>query len=205
MGTFLHACHLARIDRGELERTTGIIEHYLNQEGRIEVTPQNARLHTYGNLRITSAQRIAATRADRRTFWRLRKAAGDPIADVALPILENRGMNGRMANFLTGLSDNPERLHELGVALMKAHINATIYDYDNCIGNVPGLLSPEQVAAYHHAVFNQFGIGPQFWNNSSGSWLFGGTLLNLPANLYRPVWCHACDFTGTGIGRPEGF
>lgn len=84
MGTFLHACHLARIDRGELERTTGIIEHYLNQEGRIEVTPQ-------------------------------------------------------------------------------------------------------------------------FWNNSNGSWLFGGTLLNLPANLYRPVWCHACDFTGTGIGRPEGF
>lgn len=205
MSTFLHECHLARINRGELQRTTGIIEHYLNQSGQIEVTSQNANLHTYGNLRITPEQEIAAMRADRRTFWRLRKAAGDPIADVAIPILENRGLNGRVANFLTGLSGNPEKLHELGVALMKAHINATKFDYENCTGNVPGLLSPDQVAEYHHVVFNQFGIGARLWNDTNGSWLFGGTLLNLPPNLYRPVWCNACDFTGTGIGRVGEF
>lgn len=205
MGSFLHECHLARIDRGELQRTTAIIEYYWDREGNIAATDQNARLHEYGDLRVTAEQRIAAMRGDRKTFWRLRKEVGDPVADVAIPILENRGINGRVANILTGLTDDPEKLQRLGVALMRVHIRATKYDYEHCIGNVPGLLSPDQVAEYHHVVFNHFGIGTHLWNNANGSWLFGVTLFNLPPSLYRPVWCNACDFAGTGIGRVGEF
>ena len=204
MGSFLHECHLERIDKGELKRTTGIIELYLNRYGNVAVTPQNARLFSYGDLRITAEQQIAAMRGDRKTFWNLRKKAGDPIADVAIPILENRGLNGRVANFLTGLSDKPEKLQKLGVELMKAHINATNHDVRECSGNVPGLLSPKQVAKYHHAVFKMLGIGSTLWNDTDGSWLFGGTLFNLPPDLYRPIWCTACDFTGSGIGSVGG-
>lgn len=201
MESFLHTCHRAKINSGELQRTTGIIEFYLDRAGKLAVTPQNAQLFKYGDLRITSEQRAAAMRGDRKTFWRLRQEVGDPIADVAIPILENRGINGQVANRLTGLSDNPKRLQELGVALMAAHIKATSHDFKKCVGNVPGLLSPDQVAEYHHDVFNKFRIGTWLWNKSDGSWLFGGTLFNLPADLYRVVWCRACDFIGTGIGE----
>jgi len=40
---------------------------------------------------------------------------------------------------------------------------------------------------------------------SNKQYLSCGNLLNLPPNLYRPVWCNACDFTGTGIGRVGEF
>ncbi len=82
---------------------------------------------------------------------------------------------------------------------MIEHAKAVTKDIRDCVGNVPGVLSPEQVAEYHHVVFQKIGIGSTFLG-SDGSWLFGGTLFNLPANLYRPVWCRACDFIGTGIG-----
>ena len=193
MASFIHACQQAKINSGEIKRAAAIIEYYLDKAGHVALTSQNARLFQYGNQRITGEQESAAMRGDRKTFWTLRKAVGDPIADVALPILNNEGINGQVANRLTGFSGNPVRLNELGVRLMQAHINAVKDDYKHCMGNVPGLLSPEQVAIYHHAVFKEFGVGAQ-WLDSDGSWLFGGTLFNLPASLYRPIWCRACDF-----------
>lgn len=139
-------------------------------------------------------------RGDRKTFWSLRQEVGDPIANVALPILTNNGLNGRVANWLTGLSDDLVKLNQLGVDLMLAHAEAVTFDFDNCIENVPDALSPEQVAEYHHKVFERHGVGSYYWLKSDGAWLFGGTLFSLPANLYRPVWCNACDFIGRGIG-----
>lgn len=201
MANFLHSCHIEKINNGQLQRAAGIIERYLDQHGNTAVTSQNHRLHQYGDLRITPEQKAAALRGDRKTFWRLRQKVGDPIADVALPILENRGLNGRVANWLTGLSDDPVKLNQLGVDLMVAHVTAVTHDYDNCIGNVPGALSPQQVAEYHHIVFREHGIGNYHWLQSDGAWLFGGTLFHLPANLYRPIWCNACDFIGHGIGN----
>lgn len=82
---------------------------------------------------------------------------------------------------------------------MIEHAKAVTIDIENCIGNVPGVLSPEQVAEYHHVVFEKHRIS-SFLLGSDGSWLFGGTLFNLPANLYRPVWCRACDFIGPSVG-----
>jgi len=199
---FVYSCHRAKISSGELIRLTGIIEAYRDKHGDPALTDQNAQLFEYGDQKITVEQRVAIGRADRKTFWRLRKKVGDPIADIALAILKNVGINGKTGTWLTGLKNDPVKLNELGVQLMIQHAKSVTWDMEQCIGNVPGLLSPEQVAKYHHDVFKRFGIGSDFLG-SDGSWLFGGTLFNLPANLYRPIWCRACDFIGPGVGPRE--
>jgi len=199
MTSFIYSCHRAKISSRELISLTAIIEAYRDKYGNIALTDQNARLFEYGDQRITAEQRAAIMRADRRAFWAARKKVGDPIADIAIPILNNTGINGKFANWLTGLKNDPVKLNQLGVDLMIEHAKAVTKDLEECIGNVPGLLSPEQVAKYHHRVFGKYGIG-SFLLGSDGSWLFGGTLFNLPANLYRPIWCKACDFIGPGVG-----
>lgn len=153
MTQFIYSCHRAKISSGELRRLTGIIEAYRDKYGNLALTNQNQRLFDYGDQRITSEQWAAVMRGDRKSFWTARKTVGDPIADVALPILNNTGINGKFANWLTGLRNDPVKLNQLGVDLMIEHAKAVTYDLKNCIGNVPGLLSPEQVAEYHHAVF----------------------------------------------------
>ncbi len=199
MTQFIYSCHKAKIKSKELIRLTGIIEAYKDKHGNIALTDQNTRQFKYGDQRITTEQWAAVMRADRKTFWSLRKKVGDPIADVAMPILGNKGMNGKVANWLTGLNNDPVKLNLLGVDLMLEHAKAVNKDIIDCSGNIPGLLDPEQVAAYHLDVFKKHGIG-SFLLGSDGSWLFGGTLFNLPASLYRPLWCNACDFHGPGVG-----
>lgn len=204
MTEFLYSCHRAKISSNELTRLTGIIEAYKNKHGDVALTDQNTRLFKYGDQSITTEQEAAAMRGDRKTFWALRKKVGDPIADVAIPILNNKGLNGKVANLLTGLSNDPVKLNKLGVLLMLEHIKAVKFDMEDCAGNVPGLLSPAQVAKYHHDVFKHLNIGSSLLG-SDGSWLFGGTLFNLPSELYRPIWCNACDFYGTGVGIQEDY
>ncbi|NWO06364.1 MAG: hypothetical protein HLX50_11905 [Alteromonadaceae bacterium] len=199
MSDYLYACHHRKVNSGELSRLTRVVEAFVNRQGEIALTDQNERLFDYGNQRITEQQKVYIQNGNRRAFWNARKEVGDPIASVALPILEDSGVNGRVANWLTGLRSNPEKLNALGVDLMIEHAKAVTIDIENCIGNVPGVLSPEQVAEYHHVVFEKHRIS-SFLLGSDGSWLFGGTLFNLPANLYRPVWCRACDFIGPSVG-----
>jgi len=131
-----------------------------------------------------------------------KKGGRPPIADIAIPILNNQGINGKVGNWLTGLNNDPVSLQKLGVLLMNEHAKAVMLDIESCIGNVPGLLSPKQVAIYHFEAFKHADIG-SFLLGSDGSWLFGGTLFNLPPNLYRPIWCQACDFVSPGIGFRE--
>lgn len=199
MTNFVHTCHKAAIDSGELIRLTGIIEAYTDREGNIALTDQNERLFEYGDQTITGEQRVYIQTGNRKAFWEARKAVGDPIADVALPILKNSGINGKVGNWLTGLKNDPVKLNQLGVDLMIEHAKAVTKDIENCSGNIPGVLSPEQVAQYHYDVFKKHGIG-SFLLGSDGSWLFGGTLLNLPASTYRPIWCKSCDFIGPSVG-----
>lgn len=46
----------------------------------------------------------------------------------------NRGELHRAAGIIERYLDQ----HQLGVDLMLAHAEAVTFDYDNCIGNVPG-------------------------------------------------------------------
>ncbi|MEM9101602.1 MAG: hypothetical protein AAGB12_04710 [Pseudomonadota bacterium] len=147
----------------------------------------------FGKLAITDEERAFAEAGDRKAFWTSRMERGDPIASVALGIARNHSfvgfkyVGGRLANMFTGLEG--DALNALGVDIMRAHIGAVDFDFNNKIG-IPGLLSPTQAAAYHHEVFSNHGL-------SSGQ--FGGTLLNTSPNLMRSIWCTGCDHTGTAI------
>ncbi len=199
MPAHIYACHKELIAAGELERMSGVFEFYRDRHGNIALTNKNHILFQYGDQKITPEQKAFIRNGNREAFWKARKAVGDPIADVALPILHNKGINGSFANWLTGLRDNPKRLNQLGVDLMIEHAKAVTNDLDQCIGNVPGVLGPSQVAEYHHQVFTKHGIG-SWLLGADGSWLFGGTLFNIPADLYRRTWCRACDFVSSRVG-----
>lgn len=199
MNDYMYVCHKQKVNTGELKRLTQAVEAFVNKDGKLALTDQNARLFSYGDQTITSTQITYIQTGNRKAFWEARKKVGDPIADVAIPILNNSGINGTVANWLTGLKGDPEKLNQLGVDLMVEHAKYVTEDLKQCTGNIPGVLSPEQVAEYHHNVFKKHGIG-SYLLSSDGSWLFGGTLFNLPANLYRPIWCKSCDFIGRQAG-----
>lgn len=199
MNTYIHVCHKEKINAGELKRISQYIEAFANKRGKVMLTSQNAKLYKYGDQTITPEQITYIMTGNRRAFWTARQKVGDPIAEVAIPILNNSGVNGKVANWLTGLKSDPEKLNQLGIDLMIEHAKYVTEDLKKCIGNIPGVLSPEQVAEYHHNVFKKHGIGSSLLG-SDGSWLFGGTLFNLPADLYRPIWCKSCDFIGRHVG-----
>jgi hypothetical protein len=82
---------------------------------------------------------------------------------------------------------------------------------DNETG-IPYLLSPRQVADYHHKVFKKYGIPPYLFGGTlpAGLYipdLFGGMILfgvdapvpdgwspmMFDANIYSNMWCEGCD------------
>ena len=67
--------------------------------------------------------------------------------------------------------------------LMSAHVRATDLDTEGIIG----LLSPGQIAEYHHVVFQQFGLPP----TTFGGTAFTGSVRE--AGVYRWLWCQGCD------------
>lgn len=149
----------------------------------------------YGNLAITKEEWGYVEAGDRKSFWDSRLEKGDPLAPVAISILNDDWVHvggyrltyGWLANGLTGLSG--EALNALGVDLMRAHADAVTHDYKQKIG-IPGLLSPRQAAEYHHEVFRAHNISPM---------RFGGTPLYISPNITRNFWCHGCDHTGSAI------
>lgn len=71
-------------------------------------------------------------------------------------------------------------MEEIGAKLALAHAHAVRADTIN----VHHLLSPVQVASYHHDVLGTYGIPKSY---------FGGTIYGLPANTYSGIWCRGCD------------
>ncbi|QUJ68601.1 hypothetical protein KDD30_05675 [Photobacterium sp. GJ3] len=175
---------------------SGAFSRLFNDESHREQEEQSIDEYMrekFGKLGITDEERAFAKADDRKAFWTSRMERGDPIAAVALGIVNNESfvgykyVGGRLANMFTGLKG--EALNTLGVDLMEAHINSVDYDFNNHIG-IPGLLSPTQAANYHHEVFINHGLS---------SWQFGGTLLNTSPNLMRAIWCSGCDYVGDRI------
>lgn len=74
-------------------------------------------------------------------------------------------------------------------------------DYSKPYGKVPGLLSPRQIADYHHEAFRYFGVSAD---------TYGGTWLkdvpdSVEFRIYGFLYCHDCDsdegYPGPGAGR----
>ena len=147
---------------------TAAMQHLFNYETeRARAAQKGQSLGDYmqekfGKLAITDEERGFAEAGDRKAFWASRMERGDPIAKVALGIVNNESfvgykyVGGRLANMFTGLEG--EALNVLGIDLMVAHIGAVDFDLNKKIG-IPGLLSPTQAAMYHHEVFSRHGLG----------------------------------------------
>jgi RHS repeat-associated protein len=169
---------------------------------------------------ITDEQRELADSGDFLAFWESRWNCKDPVARTALngwgkpELVDASWFEQLSAGYTwTALSNYisyhnlPVTMEEIGRALAKAHADAVKTD----AYNIPHLLSPRQVATYHHDVFKNYGIPPYLFGGTlpAGVYLpiFGGITLyevNVPvpggwepamldANSYSNMWCGGCD------------
>ena len=158
---------------------------------------------------ITDDQMALAKGGKYKDFWRSRWTdSNDPVAKTALTgwgdpeyvgasLLEIGAAKYTWYTLSSYIADNnlSVSMEQIGAELALAHANAVNGD----TRGISNLLSPQQVADYHHAVFSNNGIAPH---------VFGGTLpipmVSVPsstgwspvmfnANAYSGMWCAGCD------------
>ncbi len=173
------------IEEEEEEEEFGEVEEFPD-----EVLEDAQKGHSYA---ITDEQRAMAAAEDRKGFWTSRlEDSKDPLARTALNIVNDEGAmekitNWRLRNYLK-FSKSIYSEHDVGVALMNAHIDAVDFDFKNSIGNFAGSLSYKQVDTYHYEVFKQLQISPRVYG---GDWV--------PGVISNPVYCQGCDARGERI------
>ena len=94
-----------------------------------------------------------------------------------------QAINNRLEAYDKVFGTGTLNLEEVGIKLMNAHVAWT--DSDKL--GVRGLLSPRQIATYHHDVFAEYGLP---------STTFGGTPITgslWEASATASVWCTGCD------------
>jgi len=167
---------------------TGAFSRAFNDEGHGGSASEDS------DFEITEEQRQLNIEGKVREFWESRLQNGDPIAKIALASLDPAGgvfdylfggtrINLRLQAFSRVYTGSELNLDEVRVQLMDAHVQAVDGDFTG----VRGLLSPEQVARYHHDVFRGFGLP---------STAFGGTPFTgavSEADNFRILWCRGCD------------
>lgn len=159
---------------------------------------------------ITDAELALAKEGKFLEFWRSRHLAGDPVARTALtgwgdPDFVGAGLSEKLAaaytwrNLSSHISDNglTVSMEQIGAELALAHANAVIGDGRG----ISNLLSPTQVAGYHHSVFRGHGIPAHVFGGThkvpfvsvpvQGGW--GSVMFD--ANTYSGLWCKGCDST----------
>lgn len=144
---------------------------------------------------ITDKQREMAATGDREGFWKSRwEDSHDPMGLIGLKAVRNNGglldyffggqaINNRLEAYDKVFGTGTLNLEEVGIKLMNAHVAWT--DSDKL--GVRGLLSPRQIATYHHDVFAEYGLP---------STTFGGTPITgslWEASATASVWCTGCD------------
>lgn len=99
------------------------------------------------------------------------------------------------AGFRGNMREERQKILEVGRLVAEYHARFVEEDYQRGYGRVPGLLSAQQVADYHHLAFEAFGIRPDF---------YGGTPLrrvpdSVEFRIFGFLYCHDCD---TAEGYP---
>uniref|UniRef100_UPI0023E875D3 RHS repeat protein n=1 Tax=Pseudoalteromonas rubra TaxID=43658 RepID=UPI0023E875D3 len=168
---------------------TSAMQWWYNAEGGGEFAKKH---HSY---KITDKQREMAAAGDREGFWRSRwEDSKDPMGKIGLKAVQDEGglidyltggqaINNRLQAYARVYGDGPLDLNEVGIKLMEAHVAWT--DGDRL--GVHGLLSPRQIAVYHHDVFAEYGLPTT---------TFGGTPMTgalWEASATRAIWCWGCD------------
>ena len=120
-------------------------------------------------------------------YYAYRLGRGDAYASTALQVVTNSEVLGTLANwhlagsaFVNGVEYD---LFDVQMRMMHAHGNAVNADDRG----IPGLLSHDQITAYHHQVFSELGLPTS---------TFGGTPatgLSIESGWWDEVWCSGCD------------
>lgn len=110
-------------------------------------------------------------------------ASLNPSDDLIDYFFGGSNINHRLEAFSRVYAGTSIDLDAVRQDLAEAHIRAVSRD----TSGIPGLLSPEQIAEYHHDVFRDYGLP---------STAFGGTPHTgavEEANYTRLFWCRDCD------------
>lgn len=146
-------------------------------------------------FKITDKQRKLASDGDRKGFWKSRlEDSGDPMGKIGLKAVKNEGgildylfggqaINHRLQAFARVYGGGDLDLNAVGIKLMNAHIRAVEDDKKGTWG----LLSPGQIASYHHDVFAGYKLPP----TAFGGTPFTGGLWE--ASATSSIWCRGCD------------
>jgi RHS repeat-associated protein len=182
---------------------TAAMQHLFNYE------TERARAAQKG-APITDAELELAKEGKFLEFWRSRHLAGDPVARTALTgwgdpdfvgasLFEKLAAGHTWSDLSSYISDNglTVSMEQIGAELALAHANAVIGDGRG----IANLLSPAQVADYHHSVFRGHGIPAHIFGGThkvpfvsvpvQGGW--GPVMFD--ANTYSGLWCKGCDST----------
>ena len=163
---------------------------YRDPDGR-EAAPVSQSI----NYEITDKQRELASARDRAGFWQSRQQdSHDPMGKIGLSAVNNDGgvidylfggqaINNRLKAYSKVYGNGDLDLNKVGVKLMNAHVKSV--DLDD--RGISGLLSPRQIATYHHKVFEKYNLPP----TTFGGTPFTGNLIE--ANITRNFWCRGCD------------
>jgi len=175
---------------------TSGLAHLLNHEVSKSSYDQDGRT----GADITPEQKALLKQGDYVGFWWSRLDSGDPVAHVALAGWDTENyaadprsslwyrlaapiswvnLKAHLAVYYSG--DIDVALPKIGIALAEAHADYVRQDHRG----INHLLSPDEVAKYHHEVFKKFDLGPG---------AFGGTIFGNDADLYRRGWCIGCDY-----------
>jgi hypothetical protein len=157
---------------------------------------------------ITEEQLKLAKEGKFMEFWRSRYDAGDPVAKTALtgwgdPDYVGASVIERLAaaytwSDLKGYIDSNDlnvTMEQVGAELALAHAQAVMGD----TSGISSLLSPQQVADYHHAVFANHGIPAHIFGGTHsipGVYVpnaTGWSPVMFDANSYSNMWCNGCD------------
>ncbi len=156
-------------------------------------------------------------------FWKSRWAINkDPVARTALigwgegdlvdaGIWEELAAEHTWSDLDGYISDNKLNvsMKKIGADLALAHARAVIGDTHG----IKGLLSPHQVAQYHHQVFDKYSIPAGIFGGThriGGHWYMpdvevpsssGWTHMIIPPESYSDTWCGGCDTTPRSDGR----
>ena len=152
---------------------------------------------------ITEEQLALAKNGEFEAFWDSRWSVNrDPVARTALDGIYGRTAAarytwGRLRAYIADNGLNVS-MEQISSELAFAHAQAVMGDMGDTSG-IPGLLSPGQVASYHHQVFGRHKIPAS---------MFGGTMgvpaVRVPvsggwaqpifsATTFSNFWCRGCD------------
>lgn len=144
-------------------------------------------------IRDTAAERMMLRRGQLQKYYESRAKRGDNYASLANEVLTNSGFLGKLANMwlftevvalspaeqkqLLGDGTYVDFIRRVNIGIANAHSNAVATD----VIGVPGLLSSNQISAYHEDYFESLGL-PR--NTFGGSAFFGHR---------TDYWCTGCD------------